>query len=454
MYNKPDNNSLLSSRHNKYVSTPSLTDIDDINYLLFKEEGEKMKGTIRTKEKCPVCRQLFTHIPKLGFICSEHKTMPNRFFIDVYFGRQIKIYSHKNGLLLSSYDLALETLKHVHYEIRNHTFDPSKYVKAEISRFQCDNLITRLLFFKGVIDSKGDLIKDGDNSSIAPSYRKDYKRMLEMAKVFFKGSDVRELRKIHISEYWQHLQETNRYSDKTIKNILDLFKTFLNYVKEELEIINTVPSFPNIEVSEHSFKWVSQQDQIPIFNLIEDKDKPIVAFLMLHGCRPSEARALRCKHVDLRTETVTISATWSGRVYREKRKGRKSKPVTIPIHREMLDFMAGRVKNSLPDAFMFIDNHGKFYSENRLKNIWQGVRRKANLDVSLRLYDFTRHSFASNLINSGTSLFKVSKLLGHSSTKMTEKYTHADVDNLRADIGKLTLKTIPILSTTKKAASE
>lgn len=167
---------------------------------------------------------------------------------------------------------------------------------------------------------------------------------------------------------------------------------------------------------------------------------------MLHGCRPSEGRALRCKHVDLRTETITISATWSGRVYREKRKGKKSKSVTIPIHPEMTEYVTDRVTNNLPDAYLFVNSGGKFYSENKLKRIWHAVRKTANLDNSLRLYDFTRHSFASNLINSGTSLFKVSKLLGHSSTKMTEKYTHADVDNLRADLNKLTTKTIPRLS--------
>jgi len=85
--------------------------------------------------------------------------------------------------------------------------------------------------------------------------------------------------------------------------------------------------------------------------------------------------------------------------------------------------------------------------------IWHAVRKEAKLDASLRLYDFTRHSFASNLINSGTTLFKVSKLLGHSSTKMTEKHTHSDVENLRADINKLTLKTVPRLSPGDKKAS-
>ncbi len=100
---------------------------------------------------------------------------------------------------------------------------------------------------------------------------------------------------------------------------------------------------------------------------------------------------------------------------------------------------------------MFVDRRGRFYTDSKMFRIWEGVRKAGKLDKSLRLYDFTRHSFASNLINSGTSLFKVSKLLGHSSTKMTEKYTHTDVENLRTDLHKLSLKTSPRLSPEQKA---
>jgi site-specific recombinase XerD len=59
----------------------------------------------------------------------------------------------------------------------------------------------------------------------------------------------------------------------------------------------------------------------------------------------------------------------------------------------------------------------------------------------------SRHSFASQLVNSGVSLFKVSKLLGHSSTKMTEKYSHANIDSLRVELSKLSLRKTKTVST-------
>ena len=79
-----------------------------------------------------------------------------------------------------------------------------------------------------------------------------------------------------------------------------------------------------------------------MFQFVADCDKPIIGFLMLHGCRPSEARALKCKDVDLAAGTITISGTFSGRVYREKRKGRGARSVTIPIHPELEEYITGQ----------------------------------------------------------------------------------------------------------------
>ena len=229
-------------------------------------------------------------------------------------------------------------------------------------------------------------------------------------------------------------------TNKTVKNYIDVFKAFLNYLKSDLEIISVVPKFPDIDIEQKPIKWLRQEDQVRLYELIPDKHKPIFAFLILHGCRPSEARALKCKNVDVQNHTITICATFSGHVYRERRKGKKSRFVTIPIHQELYGYIAVRVKNNLPEAFVFANpNTGKPYCENSLRLIFAEVRKSAGIGNSLRLYDATRHSFASNLVNSGASIYKVQKLCGHSTVKMTEKYAHSDIESLRVDMEMLSL---------------
>lgn len=406
-----------------------LTDISAILYLLSNGDGngEGMKGSVRAKGRCPECSSEFRYNQKLGYLCPSCKITPKRFYIDLFYkGKRIRIFSDKHGQALDTYQRAKNLLEVINYEINNFCFDPSKYVKAELEKFWINNLLDRFLQYK--IDG------------IAPSYQKDYRRMLGFARDFFKNKDIRDLRKLDVVNYKERLEKKVGYKGKTLKNTLDLFKTFLNYCKSDLEVIGIIPLFPSVDVPEPNFKWLSQDDQIKLFELVQDDDKPIIAFLMLHGCRPGEARALKCKDIDLTMQRITVSATFSGRIYMSRRKGKKSKPVMIPIHPELSDYIAGRVKNNLPEAFLFMKRDGSHYTENKLRRLWNRVREQAGISKTLRLYDATRHSFASQLVNSGTSIFKVSKLLGHSSVKITEKYTHQNIENLKSDMSKLSLK--------------
>ena len=403
-----------------------------INDMLPPDSLPKVRevGVIRLRDrdaKCPVCGDDFECTDEHGFICPRCQTTPNRFYLDIHYkGKRVRIFCDRQGKALDTNQRAYDMLAHVRVEIENHTFDPSRYVKSEQEEYYVMNLCKRFLNFK--------------IGSIAPSYQKDYKRIVNIAKDYFKTADVRDLRKIHIINFKEHLEKKFELSGKSIKNVLDLFKTFLNYCRNDIEMITTVPAFPEVELTPYNFKWVLQEDQITLFALVPDEDKPIFAFLMLHGCRPSEVRALKVKDVDVKTQTIRIIATFSSRTYREKRKGKKSKPFTIPIHLELQDHITERVKNNLPEAFIFVNPRtGRHYSLDTLDRIWGKVREKAKLDKSIRLYDATRHSFASNLVNSNSTLYKVSKLMGHSTIKMTEKYAHSEVASLRADIQKLSL---------------
>ncbi|BBO18686.1 conserved hypothetical protein [Candidatus Brocadia pituitae] len=125
----------------------------------------------------------------------------------------------------------------------------------------------------------------------------------------------------------------------------------------------------------------------------------------------------------------------------ERRKGRNAKTVTIPIHPELFAYVKSRVENNLPGAYLFVNlKTGQHYSEDKLRNIWDDVREEIGLSKSIRLYDATRHSVASQLVNKGVPLLSVPRLLGHSNTKMTERYAHTDLEKLKVDITNLSLK--------------
>ena len=418
-----------------------LTNTDAISYLLQVKEGDTMKGVIRTKEVCSVCQDSFIEIKKLGYICPTHKTTPKRFFVDLFYkGQRLKIYSDKQGQPLDTYQRASSLLAHINYELKHNLFDPSHYIKQEQEKFYVTTLLDKFLSYK--IDS------------VAPSYQSHYRRFVGMHKEYFKARDAREIRKIDIINYKEYLEKNSTFSNKTTKNILDNLRTFFGYLKNDLEVIQNIPSFPAIDIATPQTVWLTRELQIKVYDAIPNGDKPLFAFLMLSGCRPGESRALKCRDVNLELGMITISATFSNSVYREKRKGKKSKNAVIPIHPEIFSFIKERVENELPQAFVFVNPRtGRHYPESVTKRIWHAAKKKAGLPENIRLYDATRHSFASQLINQDVSLINVSRLLGHSSLKMTERYAHSSLSKLKIDIGNVSLNkvmTVPNVSPARK----
>lgn len=63
-------------------------------------------------------------------------------------------------------------------------------------------------------------------------------------------------------------------------------------------------------------------------------------------------------------------------------------------------------------------------------------------------YHKLRHTFASHLVQNGADLYYVSKLMGHSSIKMTEKYAHLSQNNLVS-----TMKLLPQPNVGKKGGT-
>ena len=423
---------MTSTSQNKIFLLESL---EEWEKLLTQNKGEKMKGIIRPTSKfarCPKCKKKFQEFPRLGFLCPDCKTAPSRFYIDIHWrGKRSGICTDEKGSPLDTYQRALNLNFKVQWEIDNHTFDPDKYRKAKRDTYWATKLLDKFLYHK---------IK-----SIVPAYVTGYKKMVSRAKVFFGDKDVREIRKFDLIKFKEWLEEQKKRNgdtlgDKTVKNNLDNFKTFLRWLKDDLEILQSVPSFPKVDVQEYNWNWISEEDQVKILKEVEDIHKPFFTFSMLHGIRPGESRALKVKHVNLERESLLINSTFSGKFIREKRKGRGAKAVEIPIHPEMLNYFVDRVRNNLPEAFIFVHARtGRPYTASRIGKIWSKVRKKLNMPKTIRFYDITRHSVASQLADKNVSSFLIKNLLGHSTITTTEKYMHKNINGMRTAISLLSL---------------
>jgi integrase len=354
--------------------------------------------------------------------------LPKAWYLDFFYGgKRLKVYSDSSGQVIDTQTRAARLRDKIKFEMEDGRFDPANYVKAEAGKYWISTLLDQFLRTK--------------SKELAPSYYPQYVTMCGREKKFFGSKDIKTIRKIDLVNYKNHIEEKYKLSPKSVKNYLDHFRAFLNWCCRELEILKIVPSMPQIQVPETEIKWLGPEDQRKVIEAVPDADKPMIAFLMLHGCRPSEARALKVRDVNLNTESIRIAATFSRRIYRDRRKGRGAKAVVIPIHPEMVGYIRERVKSALPGAWLFVNQkNGEYYSENKLKRIWERVKAETGIK-GLRLYDASRHSYASQLVSAGVPIYDVSKLLGHSEVRTTERYAHMDLASMRQKITKVSLLT-------------
>ena len=142
----------------------------------------------------------------------------------------------------------------------------------------------------------------------------------------------------------------------------------------------------------------------------------IALFLLATGCRLNEALSATWTQVDQQKRIWRIPASNS--------KSKRMRPVP-------LNDIAFEVINQLNTEgvyeHLFINSKTKApYTS--VANVWHKLRVKAGMP-SLRLHDL-RHNAASNLINSGSSLFIVQQILGHSVPSVTQRYAHLSVKSL------------------------
>lgn len=142
----------------------------------------------------------------------------------------------------------------------------------------------------------------------------------------------------------------------------------------------------------------------------------IALFLLATGCRLNEAISARWSQVDKDKRVFRVSAANS--------KSKRMRPV--PLNDTALNVLSQLDTEGKYEHLFINKKTEKPYVS--VANVWQKLRVKAGLP-HLRLHDL-RHQAASHLINSGSSLYIVQQILGHSDPSVTQRYAHLSMKSL------------------------
>jgi integrase len=101
----------------------------------------------------------------------------------------------------------------------------------------------------------------------------------------------------------------------------------------------------------------------------------------------------------------------------------------IPLNASAMEVLIRRSKIIPISGYVFATSNGTKIMTRNLNRAFTKAVKKAGIK-NFRFHDL-RHTFATRLVQKGVDIYKVSKLLGHKSIQVTERYAHHYPESLR-----------------------
>tara|TARA_B100000315_G_scaffold94826_1_gene87157 strand:+ start:10029 stop:11240 length:1212 start_codon:yes stop_codon:yes gene_type:complete len=348
-----------------------------------------------------------------GGLCMEGKVIKlgNSFYID-FRRRQIggRIAHDELGRRFWSKEHAEQCLNKIRAEVTNGTFNVEKYKKLDVKEWKFEVRFQKYM----------DAGVNKEKTPFAPSSKLQIKSHYDKYFYpYFKSWDLRVISNIHISDFYDQLPTS--LADSTKKNLIISLRSFYNMFDE---LDQTKIKWPSPKIAKKKIQWIGQEEQLKIISCIPEKHRPIFYFMIWHGVRPGEARALMWDCIDLKQNIIYIKRNWSERVLTDITKGRTDR--TTPIYSQFKPLLKELARSK--KEFVFTTPRGKNYGRRKINVLWNDAVEKAGY-VPIRLYNGTKHSFASQLRKAGADLSDIQELLGHAHMDSTKRY--ADIEQTR-----------------------
>lgn len=243
-----------------------------------------------------------------------------------------------------------------------------------------------------------------------------------------KNINFKKIKEKEINDFLTFLSKNN--SPRTVAYTLTVLRNYYNYLIIEKIVGENIfynIDMPKLEKHLPSVLTYEEVDKLLDINITDSfsaRNKAILELMYASGLRISETINLKLYDIDLENDIVRVFG-----------KGSKERIVPIgtvavnALNKYINEYREKMLKNKKSD-YLFLNNHGnKITRQGLFKNLKIILKEKGiEKDVSPHTL---RHSFATHLLNNGADLRSIQELLGHSSIKTTQIYTHVSSEHLK-----------------------
>jgi len=183
-------------------------------------------------------------------------------------------------------------------------------------------------------------------------------------------------------------------------------------------------SFKLPKVDNERQRYLTQDEEKLLLDAIQARSPQVHDMALVSidaGLRFKEIACLKWGCVDLETATLKVIDS-------------KGRDRYVPMTKRISELFKG-MGNGGPSTLIFPDSEGKVQRQIPSSFVRALVDAKLNEGVENHKmkasFHSLRHAYASRLVQSGANLYKVQRLLGHSTPKMTARYSKLADENLR-----------------------
>ncbi len=236
-----------------------------------------------------------------------------------------------------------------------------------------------------------------------------YKQAFEEFINFYPAKKIDDITEPEIVAYTRYLVQERGISASSQNQAINALKFYYEKVKggarkfyqlERPLKANKLPTVLSVEEVQTMIKGTA--------NL---KHKTMIMVCYSAGLRVSELLSLQPRDIDSHRMQISIKDA----------KGRKDRYTLLS--EKLLPLLRDYYKEYRPQHYLFEGETGGQYSARSMQAVVKEALLRAKIEKTASVHTL-RHSFATHLLENGTDLRYIQNLLGHSSSKTTEIYTH------------------------------
>lgn len=243
----------------------------------------------------------------------------------------------------------------------------------------------------------------------SPSTLSTYKTFFTKFLCYFNLRELLSIQKDEIEGFLYKLIVKEKLSESAQNQFINAIKFYYEQVENQprtyydMQRPKKNKTLPNVLGKEEIKRLLSSTKNT--------KHRAILSILYSSGLRIGEI-------VNLRVEDIRSK---EGYIFVNKGKGKKDRRTLLS--KKLIDLLRVYYVEYKPDYWLFEGQTGGQYTISSIRKFFRKAIQRARINPWATPHTL-RHSFATHLLQQGVSLRHIQNLLGHSSSKTTEIYTH------------------------------